>query len=99
MGELIKVLDKADAPIPGKLYVYRYRAITPGIRFDRNPVVQMRTPLEDGWIAENYHWLGKGQSVRRYLANEVMSEGIYEIYPSELRDVLMLPLADFAMSS
>ena len=99
INELIKVLDKADAPIPGKLYVYRYRAITPGIRYDRNPVVQMRTPLEDGWIAENYHWLGRGQSVRRYLANEVVTDGIYEIYPSELRDVLMLPLADFAMSS
>ena len=99
MNQLLEVLEKSDAPIPGKLYVYKYVAITPGIRYDRNPVVQMRTPLEDGWIAENYHWLGKGQSVRRYLANEVMSEGIYEIYPSELRDVLMLPLADFAMSS
>ena len=97
MGQLLQVLQKADAPIPGKLYVYRYRAITPGIRYDRNPVVQMRTPLGDGWIAQNFHWLGRGQSGRRYLSNE--AGDIYEIYPSELRDVLMLPLADFTMSS
>lgn len=97
MNQLIQVLEKADAPIPGKLYVYKYRAITPGIRYDRNPVVQMRMPLQDGWIAQNFHWLGRGESVRRYLSNE--ASDIYEIYPSELRDVLMLPLADFAMSS
>lgn len=99
MAQLLQVLEKADAPIPGKYYVYRYRAITPNIRYDRNPVVQMRMPFGNGWVAQNYHWLGRGQSVRKYLSSEVVSDGIYEIYPSELRDVLTLPLADFAMSS
>ena len=97
MDQLLRVLEKSEAPIPGKLYVYKYVAITPGLRYDRNPVVQMRNLSDNGWVAQNFHWLGRGQSVRRYLSNE--AGDIYEIYPSELRDVLMLPLADFAMSS
>jgi len=95
MNQLLEVLEKSDAPIPGKLYVYKYVAITPGIRYDRNPVVQIRNVSENGWVGQNFHWLGKGQSIRNYLASEIISDGIYEIYPSELRDVMTLPIRDF----
>ena len=99
MDQLLSVLQKSDAPIPGKLYVYKYVAITPGLRYDRNPVVQMRSLSDNGWVAQNFHWLGRGESIRNYLASEVISDGIYEIYPSELRDVMMLPIRDFAVGS
>ena len=48
MNQLLEVLEKADAPVPGKLYVYKYVAITPGIRYDRNPVVQIRNVSDRG---------------------------------------------------
>ena len=99
MNQLLEVLEKSDAPIPGKLYVYKYVAITPGIRYDRNPVVQIRNVSENGWVGQNFHWLGKGQSIRNYLASEVISDGIYEIYPSELRDVMTLPIRDFKVGA
>ena len=97
MSQLLEILEKSDAPIPGKYYVYRYVAITPGLRYDRNPVVQIRNVSDKGWIGQNFHWLGRGQSIRNYLASEVVSDGIYEIYPSELRDVMMLPIRDFTI--
>ena len=79
-------------PIPGSLYLFRYVAKTPEIRFDLNPLVQITEVFSWGFIGFNFHW---GQS-RKYTYQEIQG-GLYQVTTDELKDLEMIPFQNFQM--
>ena len=94
MDQLLQVLEKSEAPIPGKLYVYKYVAITPGIRYDQNPLVAVTNVFDWGFKGINFHW---GQS-RSYTFQEVASQ-LYQVTNEELQDLSTIPFAKFRINN
>ena len=80
-------------PIPGSLYVFRYMAKTPEIRFDLNPLVQITEVFSWGFIGFNFHW---GRN-RKYSYPEIQG-GLYEVTTDELKDLELIPFQNFQMN-
>ena len=79
-------------PIPGSLYVFRYMAKTPEIRFDLNPLVQITEVFAWGFIGFNFHW---GRN-RKYTYPEIQG-GLYQVTTDELKDLELIPFQNFQM--
>ena len=79
-------------PIPGSLYIFRYMAKTPEIRFDLNPLVQVTEVFSYGFIGFNFHW---GRN-RKYSYPEIQG-GLYEVTTDELKDLELIPFQNFQM--
>ena len=82
MTSIIRALEdtKVDQPISGNYYTYIYMAKTPGLLFDRHPLILMGEPNGQGtgFFGFNYHW-GK---IRQYTFPEVQ-DGYYEMSVQE----------------
>jgi hypothetical protein len=78
----------------GKIYVFVYNAKTPQLRYDQNPFVAVTDVFQWGFRGLNFHW---GQT-RQYTWNEVAG-GLYEVYPSEIKDLQMIPFANFKLNT
>jgi|TARA_B100000073_G_scaffold329745_1_gene317593 hypothetical protein len=89
---MLEVLDVLE-PTPvrlievGKIYLFVYRAKTPGLLFDSNPFIAVTDVFQWGFRGFSAHW----REPRQYTWNEVGSE-VYEIFRSEVNDVLRLSL-------
>tara|TARA_B100000927_G_C16331076_1_gene415324 strand:+ start:347 stop:805 length:459 start_codon:yes stop_codon:yes gene_type:complete len=80
-------------PIPGSLYIFRYMAKTPEIRFDLNPLVQVTEVFSYGFIGFNFHW---GRN-RKYSYPEIQG-GLYQVTTDELKDLELIPFQNFQMN-
>ena len=80
-------------PIPGSLYIFRYMAKTPEIRFDLNPLVQVTEVFSYGFIGFNFHW---GRN-RKYSYPEIQG-GLYQVTTEELKDLELIPFQNFQMN-
>ena len=89
---MLEVLDVLE-PTPvrlievGKIYLFVHRAKTPGLLFDSNPFIAVTDVFQWGFRGFSAHW----REPRQYTWNEVGSE-VYEIFRSEVNDVLRLSL-------
>ena len=95
MVELISVLDEGPKiPEEGKIYIFIYNAKTPQINYDQNPFVAVTDIFAWGFRGLNFHW----NETRQYTWNEVAG-GLYEVYPSEVKDLQMIPFANFRLNN
>ena len=72
---------------PGKLYLFIYNTKTPNITFDQNPFIAVTDVFQWGFRGFSAHW----REPRQYTWNEVGTD-VYEIFRSEVNDVLRLSL-------
>lgn len=89
MVEILDILEEYDSiPEPGKYFVFVYKAKTPGIEYDSNPLVAVTDVFEWGFRGFNYHW----GTIRQYTWGELSGQ-VYEVYKEELKDLRALPFA------
>ena len=95
MLELLEVLTESPAQSVqvGKIYVFVYNAKTAQLRYDQNPFVEVDAVLPWGFRGYNFHW----NEIRQYTWNEVAG-GLYEVYASEVKDLYMIPFANFKLN-
>ena len=95
MNALREVLTEGSKiPQAGKLYIFVYNAKTPMLRYDQNPFVAVTDVFPWGFRGENFHW----GLMRNYTWNEMVT-GLYEVFPSEVKDLQMIPFAKFRLNS
>lgn len=96
MIALLEVLTEQpkQTVTPGGVYVFVYNAKTAQLRYDQNPFVEVSDVFPWGFRGFNFHW----SEPRQYTWNEVAG-GVYEIYPSEVKDLLMIPFANFKLNT
>jgi membrane-associated protease RseP (regulator of RpoE activity) len=94
IDSVIKILSDSDRMRQtldvGSVYVYKYRAKTPGKWYDRNPVTIITDLTSTGWKGYNWHWQGE---LRTYRYGRELS-AYYLVMPGEVDAVLSLPMAD-----
>jgi len=96
MINLIEVLEEIPPKEvkTGKFYIFVYNPKTPNIEYDQNPLVAVTDIFQWGFRGINFHW-GKP---RQYTWSEVPG-GVYEVYASEIKDLQMIPFANFRLNS
>lgn len=95
MNALREVLTEGPKiPQAGKLYIFVYNAKTPMLRYDQNPFVAVTDVFPWGFRGENFHW----GLMKNYTWNEMVT-GLYEVYPSEVKDLQMIPFANFRLNN
>ena len=93
--ELLEVLTEGPKSVQaGKMYIFVYNAKTNQLRYDQNPFVAVTDVFQWGFRGINLHW---GES-RQYTWGEVAG-GMYEVYSSEVKDLQMLPFANFKLNT
>jgi hypothetical protein len=95
MLEIIDALTESEkVPKTGKYYVFVYNPKTPNIQYDQNPLVAVTDVFSWGFRGINFHW----REVRQYTWDEIAG-GIYEVYPSELKDLQTIPFGKFRLNN
>ena len=95
MDALREILTEGSKiPQAGKLYIFVYNAKTPMLRYDQNPFVAVTDVFPWGFRGENFHW----GLMRNYTWNEMVT-GLYEVFPSEVKDLQMIPFAKFRLNN
>ena len=90
MLNLMEVLGRGVIiPDPDKYYVFVYKAKTPGVVYDSNPLVQVTGIYKWGFTGFNFHW----KAARRYTWQETVSN-LYEVSEAEMPYVLRIPFAN-----
>ena len=79
--------SSAREVIPGKIYLFIYNAKTPNILYDSNPFIAVTDVFQWGFRGLSAHC----REPRQFTWSEVGSD-VYEIYKSEVRDILRLSL-------
>ena len=72
---------------PGKLYLFIYNAKTPNLLYDQNPFIAVTDVFQWGFRGFSAQW----REPRQYTWDEVGTD-VYEIFRSEVNDVLRLSL-------
>jgi hypothetical protein len=95
MLELLEVIQESPkVPTPGKFYIFVYQPKTPNIQYDQNPFVAVTDVFKWGFRGINFHW-GK---TRQYTWDEIPGK-IYEVFPSEVKDLQEIPFANIRLNS
>jgi hypothetical protein len=95
MLELLEVIpESGKIPQVGKFYIFVYNAKTPNIQFDQNPLVAVTDVFQWGFKGINMHW---GET-RQYTWDEVAGS-VYEVFPSEIKDLQAIPFANFRINN
>lgn len=91
MNEIIMRLSGTERlyPAPGRYYTYIYYAKTPGILYDRHPLILAGDILPKGFRGFNYH-LGK---IRQYNTEDGdrLVSGLYELSQQEFATLKSVP--------
>lgn len=96
MVSLMDVLTEGSkVPEVGKFYIFIYNAKTSRLNYDQNPLVAVTEVFPWGFRGENFHWDGK---VRQYTSNEIVG-GLFEVYPSEIKDLQMIPFGKLRLNN
>jgi hypothetical protein len=94
MLKLTSILEETkEIPVVGQIYIFRYRAKTPLIRYDRHPLIQVTNVYIWGFSGFNYHW----NEIRQYTWDEIYN-GMYEIHKNELQDLRRIPFGDIQLN-
>ena len=75
-------------PEANKYYTFIYKAKTPGITYDQNPLIICGDVFQWGFTGYNFHW----NSIRRYSWGEVISN-VFELNEDEFQTLRDVPLA------
>jgi len=95
MIELMEVLTEGSkTPESGKFYIFVYNAKTPNIQYDQNPFVAVTDVFSWGFRGINFNW----GEIRQYTWDEIAGN-LYEVYPSEVKDVQSLPFQNFRLNN
>jgi hypothetical protein len=95
MLELLNVVEESPkTPSVGKYYIFVYNPKTPNIQYDQNPFVAVTDIFSWGFRGINFHW----GEVRQYTWDEIPGS-IYEIFPSEVKDVQEIPFGNIRLNS
>ena len=96
MIELMDTLTDTvtSSPSAGNYYVFVYKAKTPNIQYDSNPLVAVTDVFGWGFRGINLH-LGQ---YRNYTYNELIGQ-LYEVNPDELSDVREVPFANITLNN
>jgi len=91
MDEILSILSGTETSYPseGRFYTYIYYAKTPGILYDRYPLIKSGGPYLKGFIGFNYH-LGK---IRQYNTEDGdrLVSGLYELSQQEFETLRSVP--------
>lgn len=95
MVELLEVLSESGKiPKAGKFYIFVYNAKTPNIQYDQNPLVAVTEVYKWGFKGINMHW----EETRQYTWSEVAGS-LYEVFPSEIKDLQAIPFVNFRINN
>jgi hypothetical protein len=91
MNEILSRLSGTEVSYPseGRYYTFIYYAKTPGILYDRYPLIKSGGPYLKGFIGFNYH-LGK---IRQYNTEDGdrLVSGLYELSQQEFTTLRSIP--------
>jgi hypothetical protein len=91
MDEILSRLSGTEVEYPsaGRYYTYIYYAKTPGIIYDRHPLIKAGNMLSKGFLGFNYH-LGK---IRQYNTEDGdrLVTGLYELSQKEFDTLRSVP--------
>ena len=87
---LEKLTPSTIVPEPNKYYVFVYKAKTPGITYDQNPVILCGSIFKWGFSGYNIHW-----NESRYYGWGEVASNLYELSEEEFNTVRNIPLAKF----
>ena len=95
MEGILSLLTDTVAALPqvGAYYTFGYQAKTPRIRYDKHPLIACTGVYEWGFTGLNYHW----GDFRKYTFEELITNP-YLVYPSELRDLRLIPYQDITIN-
>lgn len=97
MREIMQVLtDTTDSYniTPGTYCTFIYRAKTPQLVYDLNPLVAVTGVYEWGFTGINFHWA----EPRKYTHAEVMSQ-IHIVRNEEIRDLRTIPYQKYLINT
>ena len=91
MNEILSRLSGTEVayPSPGRYYTYIYYAKTPGILYDRHPLIKAGDILPRGFRGFNYH-LGKIRQYNTEDGDRLLS-GLYELSQKEFDTLKSVP--------
>jgi hypothetical protein len=93
MDEIMNLAKDTERsfPVPGKYYTYIYYAVTPGIIYDRHPLVKIKNILPRGFSAFNFHWT----KYRQYNTKDGdrLLSGLFELNSKEVQTLRSVPYA------
>ena len=95
MDEILTRLSGSERayPAPGRYYTYIYYAKTPGIVYDRHPLILAGDLLPRGFRGFNYH-LGKIRQYNTQDGDRLLS-GLYELSQQEFETLRSVSYAKF----
>lgn len=95
MLELLEVVaESGNMPSAGKYYIFVYNPKTLNISYDQNPFVAVTDVFQWGFRGINFHW----GEMRQYTWSEVAGS-LYEVYPSEIKDLQAIPFGNIRLNS
>ena len=96
MLDIIGKLSDTVTPIPdlGNYYTFVYKAKTPNITYDTNPLIAATEYTSMGFKGFNYHW-GR---MRRYDFNQVVGQ-LYYVSPDEIDELKSIPYQKFVLNN
>ena len=95
MLELLEVVSESgNIPNVGKYYIFVYNPKTLNISYDQNPFVAVTDVFQWGFKGINFHW----GEMRQYTWSEIAGS-LYEVYPSEIKDLQAIPFANIRINS
>ena len=87
---LTRLTPARIVPKVNKYYTFIYKAKTPGVQYDQNPLIQCGDVYQWGFNGYNVHW----NAIRKYSWNEVRSN-LFELSDEEFSTLQDVPLALF----
>ena len=87
---LTRLTPARIVPKVNKYYTFIYKAKTPGVQYDQNPLIQCGDVYQWGFNGYNVHW----GAIRKYSWNEVISN-LFELSDEEFSSLQDVPLALF----
>ena len=96
MLSLIEALSDTVTPVPdlGNYYTFIYKAKTPNITYDTNPLVAVTEYHPSGFKGFNFHW----GTMRNYTFLEVVGQ-LYYVHPVEIDELKTIPYQNFVLNN
>jgi len=96
MLEIIDRLGDTVTPVPdlGEYYTFLYKAKTPNITYDTNPLVAVTEYHPTGFKGFNFHW----NRMRNYTFMEVVGQ-LYYVNPVEIDELRTIPYQKFILNN
>ena len=96
MVDIIDRLSDGVTPVPdlGNYYTFIYKAKTPNITYDTNPLVAVTEYMPNGFKGFNFHW----GTMRNYTFLEVVGQ-LYYVHPVEIDELKTIPYQNFVLNN